>query len=152
MQKRKWVEFPRGLTICIPSCLGKEGLEVSPWRFRWKGMKELYFGAAGQSKPEVRMGTGGRSLKLFILIEPLWAEACREGHVIGTLGENPGAIQLENAQHPPKDQATTEMPRIKCRSGDVLGRQADVLQELAPDLDLAWRRSGFRQIEVEKEL
>lgn len=71
--------------------------------------------------------------------------------MIGNLGENPRAIQLASAQHPPKDQTTTEMPRIKSRAGDVLGRQGDVLQELAPDLDLEWRRSGFRQIEEEKE-
>lgn len=31
------------------------------------------------------------------------------------------------------------------------GKEIDVLQELAPDLDLEWRRSGFSQIEEEKE-
>lgn len=91
-------------------------------------MKELFFGAAGQSQLEVGEETEGRSLKLFILIEPLWAEACIKGHLIGTLGDNPRATQLASAQHPPKDQATTEIPRIKGRSGDVLGRQGDVLQ------------------------
>lgn len=45
--------------------------------------------------------------------------------MIGNLGENPRAMQLTSAQHPPKDQTTTDMPRIKGRAGDVLGRQGD---------------------------
>lgn len=51
-----------------------------------------------------------------------------------------------------RDQATTEMPGIKGRSADVLGKQGVVLQELASDLDLEWRRTQFRQIEEEKEM
>lgn len=37
-------------------------------------------------------------------------------------------------------------------TGDILGRQDGILQELASEPDLGWRRSGFRQIEEEKTL